>query len=567
MIQMSRVVTMNRKSSRVLNRRQFLAASSAGLISLMSGRAFSRPQAPARRGRPNIVIIMTDDMGFSDVGCYGGEIRTPHLDQLAANGLRFTQFYNCARCCPTRASLLTGQYPHKVGLAQNGRSLTRNAMTIAEALKQVGYNTAMAGKWHLSETSPLEDGTLHQKWLDHRYNPGRPFAPLNTYPVNRGFDKHYGVIWGVIDHFDPFSLVEGTEPVEAVPDNYYFTDAVTDRSVQYIQEFAHSGKPFFLYVAHCAPHWPLHAHAEDIARYKDMYTDGWEKLRRDRYRRMLDMGLFEEQNTPLPPIQDGGKKWDRLSTEEKAFQAAKMAVHAAMVDRVDQGIGRIVRALKQTGQLDNTVLFFLSDNGASPEVPRGPGYDRSSRTRDGRRIRYRGFFEPGPETTYAGIGTAWASASNTPFRYWKKESFEGGCHTPLIVHWPKGLGVKGGSVTEEVGHVMDIMPTCLELAGARYPREYRGHALTPLDGKSLAPAFAGKKRKGHDELFFEHLGGRAVRMGDWKLVALKDQPWRLYHLAEDRTEMNDLAAQSPDRAHKMSRKWYRWAERVGLARP
>jgi arylsulfatase len=510
---------------------------------------------------------MADDMGFSDAGCYGGEIKTPNLDRLAADGLRFTQFYNCARCCPTRASLLTGQYPHDVGLARNGRSLTRNGITIAEALKQVGYNTAMAGKWHLSRTATLADNKLHQKWLDHQHDPGRPFAPLDTYPANRGFDKHYGVIWGVIDFFDPFSLVEGTEPVREVPKDYYFTDAITRKSVQYIHEFSRSDKPFFLYVAHCAPHWPLHARPEDIAKYKDTYKEGWDTLRRQRYRHMLKMGLFQKENTPLPPIQDKGRKWERLSEREKSFQAAKMAVHAAMVDRMDQGIGKIVEALEQTGELENTVIFFLSDNGASPEVPQAPGYDRSSQTRDGRKIRYEGIPEPGPETTYTGIGAAWASASNTPFRYWKKESFEGGCHTPLIVHWSSGLKVKPGSVTDQVGHVMDIMPTCLELAGARYPAAHQGHALTPLDGGSLAPILAASTRKPHDKIFFEHMGGRAVLAKKWKLVALDGQAWELYDLQEDKTETNNLAGRYPDRVQAMGCQWDEWADQVGLHGP
>ena len=550
----------------IMTRRQFLRKTLVGSVPVLYSTALSCRTVFSQSNprRPNIVLIMADDMGFSDAGCYGGEIQTPNLDKLAANGLRFTQFYNCARCCPTRASLMTGQYPHKVGLAQNGRSLTRNGITIAEALKQAGYNTAMAGKWHLSFTPTLKDNKLHQKWLDHQYDPGQPFAPLDTYPVNRGFDRHYGVVWGVIDHFDPFSLVDGAEAVEKVPEDFYFTDAVNAKSVEYIHELSKSDKPFFLYVAHCAPHWPLHARPEDIEKYKDTYTGGWEILRRDRYRRMLKMGLFKKENTPLPPIQDRGRKWDQLSEEEKRFQAAKMSVHAAMVDRVDQGIGQIVETLEQTGQLKNTIIFFLIDNGASPEVPTRPGYDRSAQTRDGRRIRYKGVYEPGSETTYTGIGPAWASASNTPFRYWKKESYEGGCHTPLVVHWPGGLKARSGSITEEVGHAIDIMPTCLELAGAPYPAEYRDHVLTPLDGKSLAPLLTGRPRKGHERLFFEHMGGRAVRSGNWKLVALKDESWRLYDLAEDRTETNDLAAEFPERVQSMSRAWEQWAKDVGL---
>ncbi|MCP4609638.1 MAG: arylsulfatase [Planctomycetes bacterium] len=551
-----------------ITRRQFLRntllGSVPGVCALSPGCRSALSSRSERQSRPNIIIIMVDDMGFSDVGCFGGEIDTPNLDSLAANGLRFTQFYNCARCCPTRASLMTGQYPHKVGLVQNGRDLTRNGITIAEALGQAGYQTAMAGKWHLSRTAPMADKKLHQKWLDHQYDSDQPFAPLETYPANRGFDRHYGVVWGVIDYFDPFSLVDGTEAVKTVPDDYYFTDAVTEKSVEYIEQFSRTDKPFFLYVAHCAPHWPLHARAADIAKYKNTYKGGWDKLRRERYQRMLKAGLFKKENTPLPPIQNGRRKWQQLSEEEKEFQAAKMAVHAAMIDRIDQGIGDIVGTLKATGQMDNTLIFFLSDNGASPEVMYQPGYDRTSQTRDGRKIRYQDIFELGAETTYACIGQAWASASNTPFRYWKKESYEGGCHTPLIIHWPKGLKTKPGSITEQTGHVMDIMPTCLELADVRYPAQYKGHKLTTLDGKSLAPILAGGKRKEHEKIFFEHMGGRAVRMDNWKLVALKKEPWRLYNLAQDRTETNDLATEHPARAQAMSAEWEKWAGQVGL---
>lgn len=551
-----------------ITRRQFLRDTLVGSIptacAMSLGCKSEISSLTGKPPRPNIIIIMADDMGFSDAGCFGGEIHTPNLDKLAANGLRFTQFYNCARCCPTRASLMTGQYPHKVGLIENGRDLTKNGITIAEALKQAGYQTAMAGKWHLSRTVPLANKELHQKWLDHQYDPGLPFAPLETYPAKRGFDKHYGVIWGVIDYFDPFSLVDGTKAVETVGDDYYFTDAVTERSVEYIRQFSRTDKPFFLYVAHCAPHWPLHARPEDITRYKDTYKGGWEKLRRDRYQRMLKMGLFDKENTPLPPIQDRGKKWQKLSEEEREFQSAKMAVHAAMIDRIDQGIGDIISTLEATGQMQKTIIFFLADNGASPEIMYQPGYDRSSQTRDGRKIRYKGIFEPGSETTYTCIGPAWASASNTPFRYWKKESYEGGCHTPLIIHWPKGLKVKPGSVTQQAGHVMDIMPTCLELAGTKYPSQYDGHNLTALDGKSLLPILAGGERKEHERIFFEHMGGRAVREGNWKLVALKDEQWRLYNLSKDRTETHDLALDYPEKVQAMSVEWEKWAGSVGL---
>jgi arylsulfatase A-like enzyme len=525
------------------------------------------PAAPAvgeTAEPPDIVLILADDMGFSDVGCFGGEIRTPHLDGLAAGGLRFTQFYNCSRCSPTRAALLTGQYPHKVGLARNGRSLTRNGLTIAEALGAAGYNTAMSGKWHLSQTPVLEDARQHQRWLDHQIDPGRPFAPLESYPVRRGFDRFYGVIWGVVDYFDPFSLVEGVEPVAAVPDDYYITDAITAKAVEAIHEFARSDRPFFLYVAHCAPHWPLHARPQDVQRYRETYTAGWHALRRARYRRQIKLGLFDENNTPLPELSGRGKDWDELSDDERRFQAAKMAVHAAMVDRMDQGIGEILAALEQAGRLENTLIIFLADNGASPEVPVEPGYDRSSETRDGRPIRYRGFDAPGAETTYTGIGARWASAANTPFRYWKMESFEGGNHTPCIIHWPRVLKTSPGAVTDELAHVIDVLPTCLDLAGVSYPGEHAGHRLTPLDGRSLAPVLAGVGRPGHERLFFEHVGGRAIRAGEWKLVAptRASHEWELYHVAVDRTETRNVAAQHPERVAALRRAWEDWFARI-----
>jgi len=542
-------------------RRAFLKCLGAGALSLAGA---GRPWAAQAGRRPDIVIILADDMGFSDAGCYGGEIATPNIDRLAAGGLRFTQFYNCARCCPTRASLLTGQYPHEVGLRFNGRSLARNGLTIAEALRTAGYNTAMSGKWHLSQTPALPDKELHQKWLDHRHDPDRPFAPLDSHPVNRGFDRHYGIIWGVINYFDPFSLVEGEQPVREVPEDYYITDAITDKAVEYVHQMSREDRPFFLYVAHCAPHWPLHARPQDIARYADTYQGGPNRLRQERYSRMIQMGLFEKTNTPLPEIQGQGPVWDDLSEGQKRYQAAKMAVHAAMVDRMDQGVGRLIEALRNAGRLDNTVIFFLIDNGASPEVPTEPGYDRNDRTRDGRKIRYSGFDAPGPQTTYTGIGPYWASAANTPFRYWKKESFEGGCHTPLIVHWPAGLKTAACAVTDQSGHVMDIMPTCLELAGAAYPDEYQGHKLTAVRGKSLLPILKADTREPHGSLFFEHEGGRAIRQGDWKLVALSNGPWRLYDLKADRTETHDLAAQHSGRVLQMEQDWKAWAAKMGL---
>jgi arylsulfatase len=522
--------------------------------------------APTTVQSPNIVVILLDDLGFSDLGCYGSEIHTPNIDRLAAGGLRFTRFYNASRCCPTRAALLTGLYPHQVGLAQNGRSLTRDCATIAELLRAAGYQTAMAGKWHLSETVPLNGKAAspeHLAWLNHQADHDRPFARLSTYPVSRGFERHYGPIWGVVDYFDPFSLVEGTEPVKNVPDDYHLTDAITAKSVEFIRTMTRADRPFFLYVAHCAPHWPLHARTEDIARYRETYRRGWHTLRQERYRRQVASGLIDPRTHPLPDLMGHGPDWDALDAGRRDQESALMAVHAAMVDRVDQGVGTILQTLQETGCSENTILFLLADNGASPERYTEPGFDRASATRDGRPIRYTGRFQPGSETTWGYIGSYWASAVNTPFRYWKAESFEGGCHTPMIVHWPGGPAPSHGSTTDQVGHVIDLMPTCLELAGVTYPTQYAGHEIKPLEGRSLVPILSGRRREGHPALFFEHEGGRAVEADGWKLVARAGGPWELYHLGEDATETRNLADRQPQRVADLAAMWRAWAGRVG----
>ena len=520
-------------------------------------------QRSKKAGAPNIIVILADDLGFSDIGCYGGEVQTPNLDRLARNGLRFSQFYNGARCCPSRASLLTGQYPHKVGLDKNGQNLTRNGLTIAEALKASGYQTAMTGKWHLSESRELPDKTQHQAWLDHRYDPGVPFAPLDTYPVSRGFDRHFGTIWGVVDYFDPYSLVEGTKAINSVPKDFYLTDAITQRTVDYLRDFSKKDAPFFLYVAYTAPHWPLHARTEDIAKYKGRYQKGPDALRRERYDRQVTMGLIDPKNTPFVSVMGKSISWNALTDEQQRVEAEKMAVHAAMIDRMDQGIGRIVATLQASGKLDNTVIFFLSDNGASPELIREPGYDRSSTTRDGRPIVYQSTTNIGAETSYNEIGPLWASAANTPFRYWKIESFEGGIHTPMIVHWPDGMQAPAGTLTPVRGHVMDIMPTCLALAGARYPVSYRGNILTPLDGQSLLPTLQGKAATGHETLFFEHEGGKALIAGDYKLaMPLKSTEWQLFHLTQDRTESQNLATRMPQKVAELAAQWTKLANQI-----
>ncbi len=509
--------------------------------------------------KPNIMIIMVDDMGFSDLGCYGGEIQTPNIDQLASEGVKFTQMYNCARCCPTRASLMTGHYPQAAGIDGMGVSLNKNAATIAEILKDNGYHTGMTGKWHLSETKALSNSEEHLKWLAHQVDYS-PFAPVDTYPYNRGFEEHWGTIWGVVNYFDPFSLVHNETPIEEVPEDFYMTDFVTDKTLDLIDQFKVDDKPFFMYVAHTAPHWPLHALPEDIAKYANTYTDGWEVLRENRYQRMVELGIIEEETYPLPE-NSSGRSW--ADCTEKAYESACMAVHAAMVDHIDQGIGEIIQKLKDEGMYNNTIILVLSDNGASYERGYPPGFDRPGFTRDGTTIEYNSQ-NPGAETTWNYIGNAWASAVNTPFRYWKKESYAGGTSTPLIVHWPDGLAGKANTINKGVAHVIDILPTCLELAGASYPETINGEQTNKPAGKSLLPQLNTTVTNTNDTVYWEHEGGRAIRVKDWKLVALANNAWELYDLSNDATETNNLAAQNPQKVFELAELWDEWAVSVGL---
>jgi len=542
-------------------------------MGLVLGCGWAAPREEEARAdeRPNIVVIMADDLGFSDIGSYGGEIETPSLDALAAGGLRFTQFYNTARCVPTRASLLTGLYPHRAGLGgmtfdqgepgYRGR-LGEHTVTIAEVLKGAGYRTGMVGKWHVSETRALPEAE-QLEWLAHRRD-DQPFSPLDQYPTARGFDHYFGNIWGVVDYFDPFSLVNGTEPVADVPDDYYHTDAISDSAVAYVERYARDDAPFFLYVAHTAPHWPLHALPEDIARYGDTYTTGWQAIREARHRRQLELGLFEPGEAPLTPRTEPELTWE--ANPDSVWDARAMAVHAAMIDRLDRGVGRLVRALEETGELENTVILFLSDNGASPERPSefGPGFDRAGSTRDGLEVAFPADRSldalPGPQTVHAGIGPRWANVANTPFRFWKARVHEGGINTPLIAHWPAGLGAAPGSITEQPGHVIDLMATALELASVDYPERRGDREVPPTDGRSLLPILRGEEREGHPALFWEHFGARAVRQGPWKLVSFEQgEPWELYNLDLDRTEMNDLSGRHPARVEAMAALWEEWA--------
>jgi arylsulfatase A-like enzyme len=516
--------------------------------------------AQQKETRPNIIIILADDLGYSDIGCYGGEIQTPNLDNLAKQGVRFTSFYNCARCCPTRASLLTGKYAQEVGLARNGNNLDKNAPTIAEVLKEAGYHTGMSGKWHLSETIGIPDQNEQLLWLSHRKDSSQ-FAPLETYPCNRGFEEHWGVIWGVVNYFDPFSLVHNEKPVREVPKDFYMTDFITDKSIDLIDQFRKDDKPFFLYVAYTSPHWPLHARPEDIAKYKGMYDEGWDVLREKRYRKAIELGIIDERNSP-PAKNESGKKW--ADCTEKEWEAKHMEAHAALVDRMDQGIGRIIQKLISADEYKNTIIFFLADNGASNERGFKPGFDRPGHTRTGEEIvyPYQKYDRPGAEKTWGYLGDAWAGAINSPFRYWKIQSFEGGICTPLIVNWPDGLKKKENTFNKGVGHVMDILPTCLDLAKATYPELMNGVVIEGPSGRSILPLLFRNAKSTNDTLFWEHEGGRAARLGDWKIAALRNKEWELFNLAEDRTETKNLASANPGKVKELDALWKRWSEHV-----
>lgn len=538
--------------------RQLLLSATAALPVVASAQAEDR--------RPNIMVIMVDDMGYSDLGCFGGEIHTPNLDGLANNGMRFTQFFNAGRSCPSRAALMTGLYAQQAGIMAMGQSLNTECVTIPEVLKTAGYHTAMTGKWHLSLTQGIGNNADQMAWLSHQNTfDNRPFAPIETYPCNRGFDEHWGTIWGVVNHFDPFSLVHNEEPIytDAIPSDFYSTDFITDKTIDLIDDLSAKEEPFFMYVAYNAPHWPLHAKPEDIKKYDGMYDEGWDVMREKRYARMVELGLISPEQTPVSR-NESGRLWENET--DKEFQAANMEVHAAMIDCVDQGVGRIIQKLKETGEYDNTIIIFSSDNGASSENYGIGEFDRHDRTRDGQMVTHDSR-TPGDQLSYNYLGTGWAGAINTPFRYWKAESFHGGIAAPTIVHWPAGMKSGKGSIVNEPCHFIDIMPTCIALAGAEYPSTYNGHSIKPLaaEGRSLLPLISGEGEwNGERTLFWEHENGRAVRVGNWKMTSLRNGGWQLFDLSTDYSETNNVAAEHPDKVREMKTLWNNWAKSVGL---
>lgn len=542
--------------------------------------------------RPNIILIMSDDMGFSDIGCYGGIIETPNLDRLASEGLRYMQFYNVGRSCPTRASLMTGLYPHQAGLGHMMQDrgedgyrgeINQSCVTIAEVLHDAGYHTFHTGKWHLSRH--LNDN-----------------EDLTNWPLQRGFEKFYGIINGAASYYDPFTLTRGNDRITPMSDplykseRYYFTDAITDNAISFIKESdAHDDRPFFLYLAYTAAHWPMQAFEEDIARYKGKFDKGWDILRKEKYEKMAEAGIID--GTWELSSNEGIPSWDSLTAEQKAFETHRMEVYAAVVSRMDYNIGKLLHYLEVTGQLENTVIMYLQDNGGCAEdflskgkkrmVPiplngsTGPMADDEPvpsmipyKTRKGEEV-WQGYgLMMGPETTWGSYGRGWANCSNTPFREYKHWVHEGGVATPLIVCWPDGIKDRNG-MRNQPSHLIDIMATCVDIADAEYPEEYHGNRIKPMEGKSLVKTFNDADADlDREAIYFEHEGNRAVRMGRWKLVSKTGrntdwQPlpfgkWELYDMENDRTEMHDLSTEYPELVEKMDSMWDNYAHRANV---
>jgi arylsulfatase len=488
----------------------------------------------ADRPKPNIIVILVDDMGFSDIGCFGSEIPTPHLDALAADGLRFTQFYNTGRCCPTRAALLTGLYSHQAGVGHmvedrgqpgyRGR-LNDSCVTFAEVLGPAGYFTAMSGKWHVGFEAGV---TPKSRGFDRSlcapaggfYQPGHPRAKL--------------ILNGqAIANDDP-----------RLPKNWYTTDLWTDFGIKFIDESRATGKPFFLYLAYNAPHFPLQAPAEDIAKFRGKYKIGWDVLRQNRYEKEKQLGLIDPA-WDLSPRTGTIKAWDTLNTAEQDRFDHIMSVYAACVYHIDLAVGRLVESLKERGVLDNTLIFFMSDNGGNAES--GP---------QGKTVG-----DPTQAKSDWFCGESWANAENTPYRRYKHFNHEGGIASPFVVHWPAGIAAKD-ELRWQPAHVIDIMPTVVDVSGAAYPKQFKSHDILPMEGRSLVPAFDNKPIQ-REALFWEHEGNAAVRVGDWKLVRMgRKGPWELYDMKTDRTELHDLSTKMPDKAKELADIWDQWAERA-----
>ncbi len=486
------------------------------LLSLLAWVVGPATMVAVAESRPNVVIIVCDDMGFSDIGCYGGEIDTPNLDRLAAGGLRFTDFHNNAKCSETRASIMTGLW-HQ----QSDNLKKPGHVTMAEVLRQAGYRTLMSGKWHLASTPP-----------------------------DRGFDRYFGFLSGAINFFTGLDWQTGENLMRLdnqeykAGDDFYSTNAFTDYAIRFLDETQDSGKPFFLYLTHNAPHFPLHALPEDIAKYKDRYRVGWDVIRQQRYERLKQLGVIDA-SWRLSARDPKVEAWDSLTSRQIDFMEPMMEVYAAMVDRLDQNIGRLVAHLEATNQLENTLILFFSDNGACPY----------------QRLNTPGV-APGPAESDIAYDARWANMCNAPLRLYKQYAHQGGTLTPMIAHWPSGIRDEG-ALRSFPSHLVDLMPTVIEVTGAAYPEEFGGQAILPMEGVSLVPALKGTATKRQDPLFWEFSGNHAIRLGDWKLVAERSKEWELYDLSRDRSETEDVAAKDPGRVAELSARYDVWAERVG----
>lgn len=512
--------------------------------------------------RPNVVLILVDDLGYSDLGCYGGEIPTPNIDSLVERGTRLTQFYNTARCSPSRASLLTGLHPHQTGIGvltgddspvgYKG-DLHRGCATMAEILKGAGYTTALTGKWHLAADT--------QK-------------PNDAWPTRRGFDYFYGTLTGCGSYYSPGTLTRGEENIEHEADDpgYYYTDAITSEAVSFMERSASAGLPFFLYTAYTAPHWPLHAPEEDVRRHAGRFDAGWDALRRRRLERQVELGIVDS-DAELSPRDPEEPAWDDV--EDKDWQARRMEVYAAQVGRMDEGVGRIVDTLKRLGQFEDTIVVFLSDNGASPEeIPhmaretftaRTDIFRSHTRTGEPVRLGNEPDIVPGPEDTYSSYGRPWANLSNTPFRLYKKWTHEGGIAAPFIVHWPGG-DLEPGRIVREPRQLTHVLPTILDAVGVDYPEAVGDRPVPPLEGSSFLDLLrdGGKQDEEEPTLYWEHCGNAAIRRGKWKLVREHPHPWELYDLDADPTELHDVSAEHPRLAEELLSDWAVWADRVGV---
>ena len=520
--------------------------------------------------QPNFILILADDMGYSDLGCYGSEINTPNIDSLASTGVRFSQMYNSARCCPSRAALLTGLNPQQTGVGHMVSTfgqpnsitvpayqgyLNETSATIPEVLKTNGYNTYMSGKWHVGGGYDLTDAST--------WNPGDKTHPT---PTQRGFDEFFGIVAGAANFFHPRTLMKNDEVLDIDTSDFYLTDAISENAVSMLETATKDNKPFFMHVAYTAPHWPLHAYEEDIAKYVGKYKHGWDQIRTSRHEELKGMGILDSR-WEISPRDSSSRPWNTV--EEQEWEDLRMAVYAAMIDRMDQGIGKILAKLRELELDENTVVMFLSDNGGcaeflAEETERPTPLQYSTPTPDGRKIRIGNSrdFKPGPDDTFMSYDLPWANASNTPFRLFKRWTHEGGISTPFILNWPQKI--KNPSIVHDPTHIIDIAATIYEAANATYPKEYGGNPITPLEGESFLKVTDSANWNRRKPIFWEHEGSRAMRDGEWKLVSEVGEGWELYNMSEDRTELSNLAEKEKDRLSKMRNSYLEWMQRCGV---